>query len=103
VVLAAAGQAILSVGQSHTPGTFLGFFLSEVAGMIISIVMLRGKVFSKVTAYLGILVFGSFLIFEISSSFVHVLSNVAMIFAMSGGILSMAWYVLIARRLFQLR
>ncbi len=52
-VLAAAGKAMLSVGQSHTPGTFLGFFLSEVAGMIISIVMLRGKVFNKVTAYVG--------------------------------------------------
>ena len=29
-ILAAAGQAMLSVGQSHTPGTFIAFFLSEV-------------------------------------------------------------------------
>jgi len=101
-MLAAAGQAMLSVGQSHTPGTFLGFFLSEVAGIIISIVMLRGKVFSKVNAYLGILGFGLLLIFETCSSFVPALFNVAMLFAMSGGLLSMAWYILIARRFFQL-
>jgi hypothetical protein len=101
-MLAAAGQAMLSVGQSHTPGTFLGFFLSEVASMIISIVMLQGKVFSKVTAYLGILGFGLLLVFEVCSSFVPALFNVAMLFAMSGGLLSMVWYILIARRFFQL-
>ena len=101
-MLAAAGQAMLSVGQSHTPGTFLGFFLSEVASMIISIVMLRGKVFSKVTAYLGILGFGLLLVFEVCSSFVPALFNVAMLFAMSGGLLSMVWYILIAWRFFQL-
>jgi hypothetical protein len=31
-VLEAAGQAMLSVGQSHTAGTFLAFFLTEIAG-----------------------------------------------------------------------
>jgi len=28
-IIASAGQAMLSVGQSHTPGTFMAFFLSE--------------------------------------------------------------------------
>ena len=100
--LAAAGQALLAVGQSHTPGTFLGFFLSEVAGIIISVVMLRGKVFGLVTAYVGMLGFVLLLIFEVCSSFVPALSGVAMFIAMGGGVLSMAWYVLVARRLFQL-
>jgi hypothetical protein len=101
-MLAAAGQAMLSVGKSHTPGTFLGFFLSEVAGIAISMVMLRSKVFSKVTAYAGILGFTLLLISDICSSFVPALVDVAMIFAMGGGLLSMAWYILLARRLFQL-
>ena len=101
-ILLAAGQAMLSVGESHTPGTFIGFFLSEAAGIIISIVMLRSKVFNKPSAYFGILGFSLLLIFEICSSFVPTLSNVVLIFAMSGGLLSMVWYVLIARRLFQL-
>jgi hypothetical protein len=100
-MIAAAGQAMLSVGQSHTPGTFIGFFLTEVAGIVISMVMLRSKVFSKATASAGILGFGLLLVFEVCSSFVPAL-GVAMLFAMGGGLLSMAWYILIARRLFQL-
>ena len=101
-MLSAAGQSMLSVGESHTPGTFIGFFLSEAAGILISVVMLRSKVFNALNAYFGILGFGLLMVFEICSSFVPALSGVVLIFAMSGGILSMAWYILIARRLFQL-
>jgi hypothetical protein len=101
-MLVAAGQAMLSVGKSHTPGTFMGFLLSEVAGITISVVMLRSRIFSKVTAYAGMLGFVLLLIFEICSSFVPALIGVAMIIAMGGGILSMTWYILIARRLLQL-
>jgi hypothetical protein len=101
-VLAAAGQALLSIGQSHTPGTFLGFFLSEVGGILLSLVMLRGQVFSRTVAYAGIAAFGLFSVFEILSSFVPSLHDVALIIAMGGGLASMAWYTLIARRLFQL-
>ena len=64
--------------------------------------MLRSKIFSKVTTYAGMFGFGILLVFEFFSSFVTGLSTVTMILAMIGGLLSMAWYVLIARRLFQL-
>jgi hypothetical protein len=101
-MIVAAGQAMLAVGQSHTPGTFLGFFFSEVAGLLISIVMLQSGVFSKATAYVGMLGFGLLLIFEICSSFVPALFDLAMIFAMGGGLLEMVWYILVGRRLFQL-
>jgi len=101
-MLEGAGQSMLSVGEGHTPGTFLGFFLSEAAGVMISFVMLRSKIFSKITAYAGMLGFGFLLAFEFFSSFVAGISNMAMILAMFGGILSLAWYILIARRLFQL-
>jgi hypothetical protein len=102
VILAAAGQAMLSVGQSHTPGTFMAFFLSEFAGILMSIVMLRGRLFSQTNAYAGIFGFGFLLIFEVITSFVPPLQSVAMILAMLGGILSMVWDILLARRLFQL-
>lgn len=101
-MLLAAGQSMLSVGESHTPGTFIAFFLSEVAGILISFVMLRSKVFSPLNAYFGILGFSLLLIFEVCSSFVPALADVVLIFAMCGGLMSMAWYILIARRLFQL-
>jgi hypothetical protein len=101
-ILAAAGQAMLSVGKSHTPGTFMAFFLSEFAGILISIVMLRDKLFSKTNAYVGLLGYTSLLVFEVCTSFVPALQGVAMIFAMLGGILSLVWSILVARKLFQL-
>lgn len=101
-VLTAAGQALLSVGQSHTPGTFLGFALSEIGGILLSFVMLRSRVFSRAAAYAGLAGFGLFFVFEILSSFVPSLHDVALIVAMGGGLANMAWYILIARRLFQL-
>jgi hypothetical protein len=100
--LEAAAQSLLAVGASHTPGTFLAFFLTESAGVLISIVMLRGRVFGKLNAYAGMLGFASLLVFEYFSSFVSGLSNATMLLSMFGGLLSMAWYILIARRLFQL-
>lgn len=101
-ILAAAGQAMLSVGKSHTPGTFIAFFLSEAAGVLISIAMLRGKLFSSLNAYAGILGFGFLLIFEILTSFWLPLQGIAMILAMLGGILNIVWDILLARKLFQL-
>lgn len=101
-ILAGAGKAMLSVGQSHTPGTFLGFFLSEIAGIMISLVMLKGRIFSMVAAYSGIVSYVSLLIFEICSSFVPALFSAAIIFAGIGGLMSMVWNILIALRLFKL-
>jgi uncharacterized membrane protein len=100
--LAAAGQAMLSVGQSHTPGTFLAFFLSEIGGIAISVVMLRGKIFGRAAAYAGMIGYGFLLVFEIIVSFVPSLHGAALILAMVGGIANMTWDLLIARRLFQL-
>lgn len=101
-MLVAAGQALLSVGQSHTPGTFLAFFLSEIGGFAMSLVMLRGRIFSRASAYAGIAGFGLLFVFEILSSFVPSLHDAALILALGGGLANMAWYILIAQRLFQL-
>jgi len=101
-ILEAAGQAMLAVGQSHTPGTFIGFFFCEIAGIMISLAMLRGGIFSKPNAYAGILGFGMLLVYEICQSFVPTLLGVNLIFAMIGGLLNLVWYGLIARRLLQL-
>jgi hypothetical protein len=101
-VLEAAGQALLAVGQSHTPGTFIGFCLSEIAGILISFVMLRAGIFSKLTAYAGILGFGMLFVYEICQSFVPGSASFALIFAMIGGILNLVWYALIAQRFFKM-
>jgi hypothetical protein len=100
--IAAAAQAMLSVGQSHTPGTFLGFLFSEISGILISTVMLRSRVFSKAAAYAGIVGFGFLLVFDICASFAPGLAKVTPLFVMIGALLSLTWYVLVSLRLFGL-
>jgi hypothetical protein len=102
MVLEAAGQSMLAVGQSHTPGTFLGFILLEAAAVMMSLVMLRSGIFSRAAAYAGLLGFGLLLLFECITAFISGLSSTAQLLAMLGGLASMVWYILIARRLFQL-
>lgn len=100
--IAAAGQAMLSVGRSHSPGTFIAFFLGELAGILMSVVMLKGRIFSKATALIGMIGFSLLMIYEVCASFLPALSGVAMIFAMLGGILNVAWLILLGRRLLRL-
>jgi hypothetical protein len=101
-LLAAAGEAMLAQAESHTPGTFVGFLYTEISSIAISIVMLRGRIFGRSAAYAGMLGFGLLFIFEVLSSFVPAWFDVAMIFAVVGGLSSITWYALIARGLFQL-
>jgi len=100
-VLAAAGEAMLAVGQSHTPGTFLAFFLSTLAGLSISLVMLRAKIFSKAAALLGIIGYSLLMIFELTADFAPGF-RASFAFALSGGPLSLAWDLLVALGLFRL-
>jgi len=101
-LLAAAGEAILALGEDFTPGSFTGILFAEIATIVISLVMHQGGIFSKATAYAGILG-GLFLaIFTIWSTFIPVFFEVAMMLAMIGGLSSIVWYILAARQLFQL-
>jgi hypothetical protein len=101
-MIEAAGLSLISVGASHSPGTFLAFSFAESAGVLISFVMLQAKIFPKVAAYAGILGFSILLLFEFMAAFFSGLSQAAMLLAMIGGLLSMLWYILIARHLFQI-
>lgn len=98
-ILLAAGESLLAKGSSHTPGTFPGFFLADVAGVFFSVVMLHGKVFSKITGVVGIIAFGFLFLFEVSSSFIHALYDTSMIFIMIGGTFAIAWYIMTGLRL----
>ena len=95
-MLLSAGEALIAKGRSHTPGTFPGFFLSELANILICIVILNGKVFKKVTGLVGIITFGFLFVFEVISSFISNLFDIAMIFALIGGISAIVWYIMLA-------
>jgi hypothetical protein len=100
--LEAAGQAMLAVGQSHTPGTFLAFSFSEVGGILMAVVLLRGGRFSRWAALAGLAGYGLLLIFEVLASFVPASHDAILLLAMLGGLANLAWYTLVALRLFQL-
>jgi hypothetical protein len=98
----AAGAAMLAVGESHTPGTFFVFFLAEVAGILIGLVVLQGNIFGKFAAWAGILGSTFLLAFEVCSDFIPALFDAALVIALCGGLLTMVWDILAARTLFRL-
>ena len=101
-LIEAAGAATLA-REDLTAGAFLGFFFVEVAGILMSVIMLRGRVFGRATALAGLAGEACLLIFNVCAAFVPAFYDAAMVLGVGGGLLSMAWFILIARRLFQMK
>ena len=102
ILLAAAGEAMLVRGEHGSLGVFFGFLLPTLSALIFSFVMLQGKVFSKANAYVGILGNALLLGYVVLVTFAPTVKNMAMAFAMPGGLLLLAWMVMITMRLFRL-
>jgi hypothetical protein len=101
-VLMAAGEAVLARGEDFTAGSFIPVFLSSLAAMCISIVMLRGA-FGKVNAWIGIVGFASLSLFTFIATFVPALYELAFyVLGSLGGLLALSWFALVSRRFFQL-
>jgi hypothetical protein len=99
----AAAEAVLARGEDFTLGTFTGTVLASIGAVLLSAVMLRGGVFGTRTAWAGIVGFTSISIFTAWWTFVPALHEVAFYgFGMLGGLFAMAWFVLVALKLFQL-
>ncbi|MGE5549523.1 MAG: DUF4386 family protein [Bacteroidota bacterium] len=101
-LLAAAGEAMLARGAHGSPGAFLGFVFSIIANLVMALVMLKGKIFGKATAYMGILGTALLFVYTIIVTFVPGIEKVVIVLAMPGGLLAMAWIVMYTIRLFQL-
>lgn len=101
-LLAGAGEALISRGAHGSPGAFAGFFLLTVGSIVMSIGMLKGNVFKKSTAYLGILGSSLLLVYVVLVTFVPEVKNVAVMVAAPGGILALVWMIMYTVRLFQL-
>jgi len=100
--LAGAGEAMLARGEHGSLGVFIGFTLPNIADIIISFVMLRGKIFSKINSYLGIAGSSLMLIYLILVTFAPATKNMATALAMPGGLIAMAWMIVFAIRLIRL-
>jgi hypothetical protein len=101
-LLEAAGRALLARGADLTPGTFMGFLFTQSAGMMMAFILLRGGMFGKVTAWLGVAGFGIMLVFFTVAAFVPAQFTAAIMISAPGGLALMAYHILLARRLFQL-
>ncbi len=103
VLYAAAGESMLARGAHGSAGIFLGFFIPNIAGLLMSLVMLKGKIFSKINSWFGIIGSILMLLYVILVNFVPGVETMATTFAMPGGLLLMTWMILFAIKLFRLR
>jgi hypothetical protein len=94
----AAGQTLLAMGQST--GVYTSLLLVAVAGFITSVVMLKSKVFGKVTAYVGILAGALDLIYCVTTF--AFMPELDALFLASAGLCLMIWHILAGRKLYQL-
>ncbi len=99
----AAGQALLSNTSQRAVGGFnMGLFLVSAAGLMVSLVMLQSDSFSRTTAFVGILAHGlslaDYLRQALTSSAI-----VALFVILPNALFLVIWYVLVGRRLYQLR
>ncbi len=98
---AAAGQALLAQ-EDLTAGAFPGFFYGEIAGLLMAGVAWRGGIFRRWEAGVGLAAISCLLFFNIVAAFIPALYDSVMpAFGAGGGLLSLLWYGLVARRLFQ--
>jgi hypothetical protein len=101
--LLSAGQAILAIteGARMLP-------LMPLAGLILSIVMLRSKTFGKMTAWVGILglgllsASGLFAGYATAGPTTAITTILVGVTYAGGGLLSLAWYILVGVRLLKL-
>jgi hypothetical protein len=105
--LLAAGQAMLAVSRG-TGGQYLGMPLVWLSGLILSTVMLQNKAFPKTAAWVGILGLG---LLVLSIPFAHytvfgeaspVRDAIIAVTYVGGGLLSLAWYILVGLRLLKI-
>ena len=92
-----AGEAVLATDIWHGTGAYMGGILVQTGAVWISVVMLRG-VFSKATAYVGIITHGLDLV---HIAVVPFLPKVALLFMIIAGLGYPVWLWLVGRRLLQ--
>ena len=94
--LIAAGEVLFASDMWHGTGAIVGSLLTEMGGVLISLVMLRSNVFSKLTAYIGLTTHGFDFLHILTGFFIPVAGSYLMSVA---GILYLFWFFLVGRRL----
>lgn len=102
MLYAAAGEAMLARGAHGSLSVLIGFLLPNIAGILMSFVMIKGGIFGKKASYAGLI--GSFLmvIYLLLVTFAPGVDSMATVFAMPGGILLIIWIISFMISLFRL-
>ncbi len=100
--IAAAGEAMLAKGAHGSFGVFMGFVLIPFSNALMSGVMLSGKIFSRITAYVGLIGNSLMVVYVILVTFIPAVEAMAMAFAMPAGLLVMIWMISFTARLFKI-
>ncbi len=102
-VLLSVGQTIIAnTGQRAVGGFNMGFLLVSIAGLITSCVMLKSPIFSRLTAYVGIIAFVISLVDYLRIIFIPSVTIILLIIAVLSGILLLIWLFLVGRSLLKL-
>jgi hypothetical protein len=106
--LLSAGEALIATSQG-TGGRYAGMALAWLAGLVLSILMLRSKAFSKATAWVGIVGLGLLIVgTPFGGHYTDTGTPTAAQIALTalqyvgGGLLSLVWYILVGLRLLKI-
>lgn len=97
--LLATGEAILATDMWHSTAAFVGGLLAQIGAVLVSVVMLRTRVFGRTTGWVGLLTHGLDLAHIALIPFVPGLGALLM---MAAGPLYLIWFPLVGRRLLAL-
>jgi hypothetical protein len=95
----AAGEAVIASDMWNSSGAYMGGILLQGSGVMISVIMLRSKDFSKVTAYSGIVANSLDLIQHILHPFFPPFSGVI---TSAMGLFYLVWFPMLGRDLLRL-
>ena len=102
VLYAAAGEALIARGRHGGFGTFIGFALSTIASICVSYVMLHGRVFTRRVSYLGLIGHSLLLVYVVLVTFLPGIESMAAIVAAPGGLMVLAWVIIVGRKLLKM-
>jgi len=102
-LIESAGEAMLAKGAHGSLSVFIGFVLPTIANILMSVGMIKGRVFGSVTAYFGVIGNSFLLVYLVLVTFFPAIEKFALAIAMPGGLMVLGWMVLLTIKLFKLR
>lgn len=101
IAIVAAGEALLARGEHGGLGVFIGFVIPTIGNILLSGIMVKGKIFRSYIAWFGLIGNSLLLFYLVLVTFIPGVKSVATVIAAPGGIMTITWLVLSAVKLFQ--